>query len=85
MIFMSILAEMWWCGDEHCDCTQPQINERNERGHLIRTLEEGRYCCEADNQEHKEQCLWLLQKAREYQVENLKKIEEQYKELEETK
>ena len=19
-------AEVWWCGDDHCDCTQAQIN-----------------------------------------------------------
>jgi hypothetical protein len=21
-----VRAEMWWCGDEHCNCTQPQID-----------------------------------------------------------
>ena len=77
-----IIAEMWYCGDEVCNCHQPQITERDAQGHLIREIESGPFRSEPEHDEWKEQIIWLLQKAREFKAENLSEIEEEYKNYE---
>jgi hypothetical protein len=78
---------MWWCGDEECDCTQPQIIEHStevwrepewkpptivESGPFI--TDTGAYTLD----ERQEQICWLLQKAAEYQVPNLAEIQKDW-------
>jgi len=77
-----ILAEMWHCSDEDCNCYQPEITERQKDGILIQEIEFGPFHSDPDQDEWKEQVSWLLKKARELKVDNLTEIEERYKDHE---
>ena len=46
-------AKIWWCGDDICDCHQPQIdlcypNPHNSRFILRKEIWRGRFGCEGD-------------------------------------
>jgi len=77
-------AEMWWCGDEECDCTQPQINDRSQGRWYelgwkqLDQIAAGPFHSESTPEETREQWDWLLSKAREYSVTNLVEIEAEY-------
>lgn len=64
-------ARLWWCEDEVCDCTQPQIDlcEPNwEAGYpwiKRKTVWEGTFHSEADREESENQRAELIKKAAE--------------------
>jgi hypothetical protein len=75
---------MWHCGDEVCDCTQPQIigvsteHWRDPDWKQPKGVEDGPYRSEPTLEERAEQVKWLLEKAAEYQVSNLEDIQREY-------
>lgn len=85
-----IIADWWYCGDE-CNCSYPRIRKLVPPAHDIgggmlvysegsRMLEEGPWRSYGDGEETtREQWEWMLEKAREYKVDNLAEIEEEAK------
>ena len=75
-----LFAEMWWCGDEICDCTQPQIVERSTvsfrhpawKGPIV--IEQGDFHSQADRDECVSQWDWLIEAAKRHKVANLEEI-----------
>lgn len=57
------VAEMWWCGDDDCDCHQPRIVEfrTDWRGWRrdFRVIEEGPFHSYPDAEEWEEMRQWL--------------------------
>lgn len=77
-------AEMWDCGDEFCNCTQPRIYLRSRcnfgesRWQPPELIAEGPFYSDANDLESREQKLWLLHASRTHQVANLAEIEKVY-------
>ena len=79
-----LYAEMWSCGNEECDCTQPQILERSTepfrhplwKGPDI--IAQGTVCSNADSQESAMQWGELLTLAEAFNVENLDSVKQEY-------
>lgn len=69
-----IVASMWWCGDEVCNCTQPQIELRkpnHEAGYpwvRIVGLWKGTFHSEASYEESREQRAELTRAAAQYGI-----------------
>ena len=80
------IAQMWNCGDEDCDCRQPQILERSTEGwrdpawQPTVTVAEGPFYSAPIEAEFAEQVRWLVAAAAEYQVTNLEDIQHEYSE-----
>lgn len=84
-----IVAEMWYCGDEVCECSQPEINRLTPNRYYPQcvdreTIEKGPFYSGAAMVEIEEQCKWLLEAARRHNVANLEEIEAAYSWLEES-
>jgi hypothetical protein len=76
-----LFAEMWDCGDDECDCSQPEIVERevdlNFRAPSWRgpkNVATGPFYSQPDGKERREQIEWLVENAIKYKVENLEDV-----------
>ena len=66
-----LVVEMWWCGDDVCDCTMPRVCRytRNERLHWAvntEVIESGPFYSAASREEYQEQIAWLRDAAQRY-------------------
>lgn len=91
-----LVADWWYCGDEYCRCSYPQIRRlippvreivkdgrvvaKHWQGEGSGEVERGPWISEPDTAERREQWAWLLDAARRHQVVNLAEIEEEAKE-----
>ena len=75
---------MWYCGDDECNCHQPQIIENMShtsfRHGIWKNVWEGTYHSDPDYDELKEQWDELISKCKEMNVDNLKEMIEEYSE-----
>ena len=60
-----IVAEWWWCGDEECNCWQPQIVERSTVPYLdhdwspILQIDAGPFHSDPEQDEWDEMFTWM--------------------------
>lgn len=77
-----IIGQMWYCGDDICDCHQPEIIENMPhptlRNGIWKTIWSGNFKSEPDSVELKEQWDELIEKCKEMNVDNLKELVEEY-------
>ena len=67
----TLVAYMWWCGDDECDCTQPVIERYTERGRFfnIERLWEGSFHSQRDPDERAQQEAEMMEAAARFGIE----------------
>lgn len=74
----NLIAHMWHCGDDECNCFQPMILKvLSEKPYKYEKIEEGLFVSDPDQEEWNALRAWLLDKAKHYSVLNLEKIEKE--------